>query len=646
MDESKGLKELKLMEEIQSPEQLQAKFGNLPANFQQLQIVGRGASGLVVRAREYATDRDVAIKILFNLEAATSVERFTREARLLASLNHQHIVKIFSSGVSEKGYPFHVMEWVDGTTLAERLQALQVVSGDLFFELFRQLASALDYAHQQDVVHRDIKPSNIMLCNESEMLCCAKLLDFGVARQVSEGAGADLTKSGVLIGTPLYMSPEQCSGARQQAASDIYSLACVMYQCLSGKPPFEGDNSMEVMYKHLHESPPELKLAGFERRLPGLIASCLAKDPEKRPNAGRFLRELSEIQARLSGKMLTAGSTKASVNPLRIGLSVAAVIGFLAAAAFLVVSLHPHERKSGISGNKAKGVLNLDEKEDSRRWKDMDRTVERAEIRLHRAKTAQDKLDAWNNLAEILFARGEFLHDLAGKEPAISNAGSSEKLRAKADADFQRILTMGPQYDSDDGKSVRRSRAFTRLGALSDERGNYQASLKYHAQAISTAQKCGQPLVKIDALMARAHTYVRASANKEFDSDCSLSLQLWKECLGAPGPNYGLKQNQEMGMKTREPDSIEKANNEADSLRQLSLCSLVNEEGRLHILKALIEINRLLLARKSVHVPEAVACMEQACKRISSSTPESSSLKKQAQELATECAAFVNDRIK
>ena len=298
------------MDQSQSGDELSGESTLLPSNFQVVKIVADGASGLVVRAREMVTDRDVAVKILSEAQMGLSagVERFAREVKVVAGLNHPNIIKVYSSGITPTGKPYYVMEWLEGVNLAEKLQAGMSLPDSLFFDLFLQLLSALKYAHLQHVVHRDIKPSNIMLCQENDVVCSPRLIDFGIARRTGENEPVcGLTATGLLVGTPLYMSPEQCSGAGQQSGSDIYSLACVMYQCLCGHPPFQGESDMEIMYKHLHEEAPALALSVCGARLSGLIQLCLSKNPEERPDAASLLQSLNEIWADSAGTVQSNG---------------------------------------------------------------------------------------------------------------------------------------------------------------------------------------------------------------------------------------------------------------------------------------------------------------------------------------------------
>lgn len=285
-------------------EELSKQFGALPARFVFIEVLGRGASGIVLRVNDRQLDRELALKILNQVEAPDSVqaERFHREAKLLVQMDHPNLLKIYFSGLTDHNHPFHAMELLKGQTLAELTQTNQSLKSQEFFEVFTQLADGLSYMHAKNIVHRDIKPSNIIITRNENEKCVCKLIDFGLARfDNSESGAKTFTVLGSLVGTPAFMSPEQCKGEKAQAKSDIYSLACVMYQCLTGKAPFAAESPLEIMQKHLHEEAPSLEGSGANRKLSTLIANCLSKSKEQRPEAQELLIELKKLAQEFSG---------------------------------------------------------------------------------------------------------------------------------------------------------------------------------------------------------------------------------------------------------------------------------------------------------------------------------------------------------
>ena len=261
--------------------------------------VGRGGMGVIYRAR--ALDgADVAVKIL-RPEIAASIggERFRREIALTSDLRHPRLVPLLDSGVishpSGVETPFYTMPFVPGESLRARLDREGQLPVEDALRITREVGEALVYAHDHGVIHRDIKPENILLAGDG-----ARLLDFGIARAITQASGTRLTESGTIIGTPAYMSPEQASGGqRLDARSDIYSLGCVLYEMLAGEPPFSGTNTQAIVARHMAEPPPPLQV--IRPRLPyGIVTQierALAKVPADRyPSVSAFLEDLgSEV---------------------------------------------------------------------------------------------------------------------------------------------------------------------------------------------------------------------------------------------------------------------------------------------------------------------------------------------------------------
>jgi serine/threonine protein kinase/tetratricopeptide (TPR) repeat protein len=260
--------------------------------FQIEREIGAGGMGTVFSARDLETGAKVAVKRL-DIRTKNDAERFAREAVVLAELNHPGIVRYVAHGQTERGEDFIAMEWLEGKTLADRL-----VEGSLSLvetvQLGTRIASALAEAHRRNIVHRDIKPPNLFLPDGD--ISRVKLLDFGVAR-VTGLTNSTMTRTGALIGTPGYMAPEQARGEKElDARADLFSLGSVLFQCLTGKPPFSGTNIMAVLAKILLEEAPRVRELRPEvpASLDDLIARLLAKDPNGRP------RDVEEVGALLS----------------------------------------------------------------------------------------------------------------------------------------------------------------------------------------------------------------------------------------------------------------------------------------------------------------------------------------------------------
>ncbi|MGH7569562.1 MAG: serine/threonine-protein kinase, partial [Gemmatimonadales bacterium] len=246
-----------------------------------LRLAGEGGMATVYVAHDLKHDRDVALKILKpDVAQALGRERFLREIKLAAKLQHPNILPVYDSGEAA-GALYYVMPFVEGESLRDRLDREGQFSLEEAIQITREVADALAYAHSHDVVHRDIKPENVMLSGGH-----AVVADFGIARAIS-GAGQDkVTQTGLAIGTPAYMSPEQASGSGQiDRRSDIYSLGCMLYEMLAGQPPFTGPTAHAVMARHSLDAVPRLKIV--RETVPDAVEDAIMRALAKVP-ADRF----------------------------------------------------------------------------------------------------------------------------------------------------------------------------------------------------------------------------------------------------------------------------------------------------------------------------------------------------------------------
>jgi serine/threonine protein kinase len=293
-------------------------------HFQILSKIGEGGMSVVYKARHMLMNKQVALKMLHPhmIGREQSRDRFRQEAQAVSQIDHPNVVRIFDFGISEDNRPYIVMDYLDGVSLGDMIKASGPLELERAIKLFIQICDALSYAHNKGVIHRDLKPSNIIILeserkksqtisyvrgtqDENEDLSerqkeQAKIVDFGIAKLMPhEGTdAAALTQTGDVFGSPLYMSPEQCKGEKLDGRSDIYSMGCLMYETLTGKPPINGANMLEILYRHMNEMPISMKLACPENKVPqaleAIIFKALAKDPNDRQASMRLLK--SEIE--------------------------------------------------------------------------------------------------------------------------------------------------------------------------------------------------------------------------------------------------------------------------------------------------------------------------------------------------------------
>ena len=274
-------------------------------------VIGRGGMAEVYRARDRRLDRVVAVKTLRSDLARdpTFQARFRREAQSAASLNHPSVIAVYDTGedmIGDTSIPYIVMEYVDGSTLRDLLRENRALMPDKALEITDGILLALDYSHRGGIVHRDIKPANVMLTRQHEV----KVMDFGIARAMADSA-ATMTQTAQVIGTAQYLSPEQARGERVDARSDIYSTGCVLYELLTGRPPFTGDSPVAIAYQHVREEP--VPPSQVDPQIPqwadAIVLKAMAKEADHRyQNANEFRQEIQRV---LQGQPVasTAAST-------------------------------------------------------------------------------------------------------------------------------------------------------------------------------------------------------------------------------------------------------------------------------------------------------------------------------------------------
>jgi serine/threonine protein kinase/tetratricopeptide (TPR) repeat protein len=293
----------------------------LAGRYQVEREVGRGGMATVYLAQDLKHGRPVALKVLHpELAASLGSERFLREIQIAARLQHPHILPLYDSGEANT-LLYYVMPFVEGESLRDRLTREKQLPIEDAVKVGRDVAAALDYAHRHGVVHRDIKPENVML-HEGEAI----VTDFGIAKAVSAAGGESLTQTGMAVGTPAYMSPEQASGDREpDGRSDIYSLGCVLYEMLTGSAPFMGPTVQSIIMKRFTEPVPSVRAtrSTVTAELEQVVSKALAKDPTDRFQTANLL-----VQGLGSPKVVTPPNATPLATPLTTTKKSIAVLPF------------------------------------------------------------------------------------------------------------------------------------------------------------------------------------------------------------------------------------------------------------------------------------------------------------------------------
>jgi serine/threonine-protein kinase len=437
--------------------------GTLPSlpGYEICEELGYGGMGVVYRARQVALDRMVALKMIRGgaLAGPDQVARFRTEALAVALLRHPHIVQIYDVG-EQGGCPFLALEFIEGGSLAQKLHGTPLPARQAA-ELVEPLARAMNYAHKQGIVHRDLKPANVLLTADGT----PKITDFGLAKQLEGEAGP--TASGELLGTPSYMAPEQTRGKTGAVgpAADVYALGAMLYECLTGRPPFLGDTALETLEQARCREPasPRLLQPKVPRDLETVCLKCLEKEPQRRyASAGALADDLGRF---LAGKPILARPIRAWARGIKWARRKPALASLLAVSALAAVTLlavilsyTTQLRKTNDDLNEA--LANAEDKRlqsnESFRWA-------RLAVDDFATKVSEDKrLKA---------------HDLEGLRKELLQAALNY---------YKEFVKQRPN-DSD--VEEERARAFQRLGLLTKEIGRHQEAIEALREAVDSLKK-------------------------------------------------------------------------------------------------------------------------------------------------------------
>jgi serine/threonine-protein kinase len=306
--------------------------------------IGRGGMSSVYRARDLNSGEKVAFKVMHAhlLDNPANVRRFRREAQAANKVRHPHAVKIFDVGVTPNGSPYIIMDYLDGPSLSDVIAKEGKLPVERCLKIFIQACSAMSHVHELGVLHRDLKPSNVVLVEENGEKDYVKVVDFGIAKVLAEEARSTLSKTptGHALGSPPYMSPEQCRGIVVDKRADVYSMGCLMYEALTGRVPLEGETIVETMYKQVHELPKSLDNVQADvrlvERLEKILFKALSKDPNSRQQSmDELKRELEAVDVGKTTGLKSLALVSREMHEIRrrmfnvLGSSKKLVIGLL-----------------------------------------------------------------------------------------------------------------------------------------------------------------------------------------------------------------------------------------------------------------------------------------------------------------------------
>ena len=284
-----------------------------------VEVIGRGGMGIIYKAHDQWMDRTIAIKMLHEhlVHDPLSIQRFNQEAKAAGNIEHTNVIQAFDFGVAPvTAQPFLVMEYLEGRSLSDAIEDEGELEVERAVNIFIQACDGLAAAHAKNVLHRDLKPSNIMLIRQKDEPDFVKIVDFGIAKLLpGSGKEMQLTQTGEVFGSPLYMSPEQFIGRNLDRRTDVYAMGCVMYEALMGKPPIVGDHVLETMYKHMNEAPKRFSEFRSDLKIPAKVEAVVLRALEKDP-AHRY-----QTMAELRDDLLLTKSGFKDKRPLHVRFS-------------------------------------------------------------------------------------------------------------------------------------------------------------------------------------------------------------------------------------------------------------------------------------------------------------------------------------
>ncbi|HEY9719689.1 MAG TPA: protein kinase [Trichormus sp.] len=305
-------------------------------NYELLRVLGAGGMGTVFEAKHLVLHTNVAVKMINTSQLNDRVLlRFQREAQTANKLKHPNLVGVTDCGITKDGAPYLVMDLIEGPSLKDLLHQKGSLPVDDALNLVMQICEGMTFAHERGILHRDLKPANILLTKQADNSYQVKITDFGIAKLLGSDEGTQLTRTGEVCGSPQYMSPEHTSSRATDARADVYSIGCILYELLTGAPPYSGNSVIETLYKHVNERIPTLEEGSlgknFSPQLEEIVAKALAKDPDNRhASAKEYAEAIARFQSGIGLRKASSPTTKstkaASTNAIVLSILIAGIV--------------------------------------------------------------------------------------------------------------------------------------------------------------------------------------------------------------------------------------------------------------------------------------------------------------------------------
>jgi serine/threonine protein kinase len=392
-----------------------------------LSRLGEGGIGVVYKAKHLFMDRIVAVKLLkpHFVSDELSLKRFQQEAKTASCLTHQHVIDVRDFGITADGKPYLVMDYLEGCSLADQIKEHDHIEISRTLDIFSQACDGLAHAHKQGVIHRDMKPSNIMLVELDGRKDFVKIVDFGMAKllPLSGKEIQQLTATGEVMGSPLYMSPEQCMGKSLDLRADIYSLGCSMYEALTGNPAVMGDSIYETMYKHMNEGPEPFEKSRPDITIPDqlqkLVFKATERDPAKRfQSMEEMKREIDNIDLvprgtwpPIAGLWKTSRRLRRRMDSQRLSMLVVA-IGLLTLSAGVGIAIWSNS-SAVRSTRKLEHQISREASEDK---------LINLQMALKSAQTDEERLSLYSQIRSLLLAQSDLDADNSLLEERMQQA--------------------------------------------------------------------------------------------------------------------------------------------------------------------------------------------------------------------------------